>query len=423
MNFIQSMDYINSFSHSGKKVTDLSRIAGLLKLLGNPQKKLKFVHIAGTNGKGSVLEYCSNAYIFSGFKTGQFTSPYILNYCDRIRINGKNISEERTAEICTQVRSYVNSDFYSQFEISFAIALIYFLEEKCDIVFLETGIGGTLDATNIIENPLASVITSISFDHTAILGNTIEDIAMHKLGIIKENCLSLISCDNSQTVTNLAKAKAIEKNSRLIIPDKTKCVIKKSDIYGSEFIYKGKNYKLKMCGMHQIINALTSIEVLENLKPYFTLNDENTFKSFSQTVVGSRIELIGDNPKIIIDGGHNEAGINSLMEFCEKNGINDAVGIFGMIKGKPLDFAVESLSKIFKKVYCVDDFADNSFSEIIIANKFKKNNVDAVCSSCESSFKDAYIHAKKSNRVLLVCGSLYLASHIKASDFFLQILK
>ena len=415
MNFRQSMDYINSFSHSGKKVTDLSRIAGLLELLGNPQKKLKFIHIAGTNGKGSVLEYCSNAFIYSGFKTGQFTSPYILNYCDRIRINGRNISEEKTAEICTKVKQCVKSDFYSQFEISFAIALLFFLEENCDIVFLETGIGGKLDATNIIENPLASVITSISFDHTAILGNTIEEIAEHKLGIIKENCLSFISCDNIKTVTELAEQRAFEKSSRLIIPDKTKCIIKKSDISGSEFEYKNKSYNLKMCGEHQIINSLTAIEVLENLKLYFNFNDESIFKSFSHTVMGSRIEIIGEHPKVIIDGGHNEAGINSLMKILKKTGIVEATGIFGMVKGKPIDYAVKCFSKILKKVYCVDDFIDNSISKEIIAEKFRKYNIETVCTSCENGFKEAYKYAQKNNIILLTCGSLYLASHVKTS--------
>ena len=149
MNFENAMEYINSFSHTGAKITDLSRIKKLLNLLGNPQDKLKFVHIAGTNGKGSVLEYCSNAFIKAGYKTGQFTSPYILTYCDRIRINSINIPENKVAEICEIVKQSVDDSPYSQFEITFAIALLYFRSEKCDVIFLEAGIGGILDATNI----------------------------------------------------------------------------------------------------------------------------------------------------------------------------------------------------------------------------------------------------------------------------------
>lgn len=413
MNFSQSMDYINSFSHSGKRVEDLSRISALLKLLDDPQKKLKFIHIAGTNGKGSVLEYCSKAFIISGYKTGQFTSPYVHTYCDRIRINGENIPEQRVAEICVKVKEAVKSDFYSQFEISFAISLLYFIEEKCDIVFLETGIGGTLDATNVIEEPLASVITSVSLDHTSILGDTEEKIAAHKLGIIKENCPSFISCDNKESVINLAKLKAQEKNSRLIIPDLKSCIIQKSDIKGSEFIYKNKKYGLKMCGKHQIINALTAIEVLEYLKSDFLLTDKNIIKAFSQTVIGSRIEAAGDDPKIIIDGGHNIAGIESLVNTLKISGINEAVGIFGMVQGKPLDYAVKILSSIFKRVYCVDGYIDNSFSSEIISEKFRKYGIEAIGCGCKKGCAEAYIYAKENNLTILACGSLYLASEVK----------
>lgn len=409
MNYYQALEYINSFSHSGKKVEDLSRISHLLELLDNPQEKLRFIHIAGTNGKGSVLEYCSNAFINSGIKTGQFTSPYVFTYCDRIRINGKNIPEDKVAEICSKIKNKINSDFYSQFEINFAIALIYFLEEKCDIVFLETGIGGTLDATNIIHSPLASIITSISIDHTAILGNTIEEIASHKLGIIKENCPSFISCNNDEKILLLAKLKANEKNSRLIIPYRDKCIIKKMDINGSEFIYKNKNYKVKMCGEHQIINSLTAIEALEHLK----IKYENIYKSLSETLVASRIEVIDKDVKIIIDGGHNTSGIDSIVNTLKKSGINNIVGIFGMVKGKPIDYAVKNFSNLFKKVYCVDGFIENAVSSEITAEKFKKFNVETEICNINEACNKAYTYAKNKNLTILACGSLYLASNIK----------
>ncbi len=413
MDFKQSMDYISGFSKSGKTVKDLSRISGLLDLLGEPQKALKFVHIAGTNGKGSVLEYCSNAFIASGYKIGQFTSPYVTTYCDRIRINGENIPEKKTAEICTKVKTAVKSDFYSQFEISLAIALLYFKEEKCDIVFLETGIGGTLDATNIIDAPLASVITSISFDHTGILGNTVEEIAAHKLGIIKKNCPSFISCDNTDEVIKLAQNKASEKNSKLVIPDIKCCHIKKCNIEGSEFTYKNINYTLNMCGKHQIINALTAIEIVEYLRKFFLLSNENTVKALSETIIGSRIEKAGKNPEIIIDGGHNASGINSLANILKHSGIKNAVGIFGMVYGKPIDYGVKSLYGIFKKVYCVDGFADNCIPAEIISKKFENMGVEAIGLHYEKGFGEAYSYAKKHNLLLLACGSLYLASEIK----------
>ena len=162
----------------------LDRMRDLMARLGNPQDRLRFVHVAGTNGKGSTLEYISRALILAGYRTGQFTSPYITRYEDRIRINGQDIGEDALCRITERVRAAVGDEPYSQFEITMAIAMLWFEEEKCDIVVLETGIGGLLDSTNVIPPPLLSVITSVSLDHTAILGDTVEKIAVQKAGII-----------------------------------------------------------------------------------------------------------------------------------------------------------------------------------------------------------------------------------------------
>lgn len=413
MNYKESMNFINSFSHSGKKVEDLSRIEALLKLIGNPHKKLKFVHIAGTNGKGSVLEYCSRAFINAGIKTGQFTSPYVLTYCDRIRINGDNIPEEKVAEICGIVSEKVKNDCFSQFEISFAIALLYFLEEKCEIVFLETGIGGTLDATNIIENSYASIVTSVSLDHMSILGNTVEEIAMHKLGIAKKNIPLIVSCNNSESVIKLAEQTAKEKNCKLVIPDKKSLEILENNIFGSRFIYKNKKYSLKMCGEHQIINALTAIETMEILKSNFNISQQNISNAISEGFVNSRIEIVSENPLIIIDGGHNQAGIDSLIDILKLSGIDKMTVIFGMVKGKAVDYAVKRISEIADMVYCTDGYIGNNISAEILKKKFDNLHVTAESFNCKIVWSKAFDYAKENNSALLVCGSLYLASAIK----------
>ena len=186
------MEFISGFSKQGGKVRDLNRIKSLLKAVGNPEKSLKFVHIAGTNGKGSMAQMFSEIFIDAGYKTGLFTSPYIIEYNDRIQINGQNISDEEIEIISNEIRPVVESlegdtDF-SQFEITQTIAFLYFAKMQCDIVVLETGVGGLLDSTNVIEAPLVSVIGSVSYDHTAVLGNTLEEIAFQKAGIIKPKC-------------------------------------------------------------------------------------------------------------------------------------------------------------------------------------------------------------------------------------------
>ena len=413
MDFSDAMKFINSFTHSGSPVKDLSRITKLMHFLDDPQDKLRFVHIAGTNGKGSVLEYCSNALISAGYKTGQFTSPYIETYCDRIRIGGEFIPEERVAQLCERVKNAADNNEFSQFEISFAIAMLYFLEENCDIVFLETGIGGDLDATNIIKAPLVSVITSVSLDHTAVLGGTVEEIASHKLGIVKEECPIVISFGNKGTVLDMAREKALGMHSRLIIPDKNSFSLIKSDLCGSDFSYKNENYHVSMCGAHQTENAVTAIEVLEILKGSFDISDEDIKKALSGTHVPSRVEIRDTDPVVIIDGGHNEDGINRFAEFLKSQNISSAVGVFGMVKGKAIDHAVEVMSGFYQKVYCADGYISNALTGEELAEKYRAHGVDAEHGDYKSVTKLAVQQAKSEKRVLLVSGSLYLTSAVR----------
>ena len=420
MNFEEAMIYINSFSQSGRKVTDLSRIKKLLNLIGNPQDNLKFVHIAGTNGKGSVLEYCSNALINAGYKTGQFTSPYIKEYCDRIRINGQNIPKEKVAYYCMYVKKYADNLFFSQFEITFAIALLYYKEEACDIVFLEAGIGGELDATNIISSPLVSVITSVSLDHTQILGDTIEEIAVQKVGIIKENSYAVLSYDNEESVKKIALSKAFEKGSTLIVPDSSQIYIDKLNLKETEFRYKNKLYKLKMCGKHQIVNAVTAIEILSilnNIK--FKISYDHIYSALSSVSVELRTEIVRYDPLVIIDGGHNIAGINSLCEILRNSGEERFVGLIGMVKGKAYEYAAEKLSEIFEYVFCAEGFIENNIPAEKLCDLFKKNNCPAEYCEYREALKKACNYSVENSAALIVRGSLYFCSAVK-SEFLIN---
>lgn len=182
------VNFLDKYTKSGTPVTSLARFALLLDKLGNPQDYLKFIHIAGTNGKGSATRMLANSLTLAGYKTGEFTSPFIYRYNDRIKINGEEIPDNELARLIDIIKPILENDNagYSQFEITNAIAFMYYAEQKCDVVVLETGMGGLYDSTNIIRDNICSVIMSISFDHTAILGNTIEKIAYQKAGIIKD---------------------------------------------------------------------------------------------------------------------------------------------------------------------------------------------------------------------------------------------
>ena len=214
--------FLDSFSRLGKRAVGLERIRALLKALGDPQDSLAFIHVTGTNGKGSICEMLSEVFIRSGYKTGLFTSPYIIEYNDRIRINGKNISDKALSGLLPKVREAAEStgfmaDF-SQFEITQAAAFCYFAMEKCDIVILEAGLGGLLDSTNVIDKNICSVIGSVSYDHMAVLGNTLEEIAAQKAGIIKEGCPCILSSGNDERVISVFERTARKMGLSLLSP-------------------------------------------------------------------------------------------------------------------------------------------------------------------------------------------------------------
>ena len=416
MNFNECMEFLNSYSKSGKPVKDLSRAENLMRIIGNPEKKLKFIHIAGTNGKGSTVEYISNALIFSGYKTGQFTSPFVLHYTDRIRIDGTEIDEESLCEICSFIRENIDSQPYSQFEITMAIALLWYVQEKCDIVVLETGIGGLLDCTNVIPPPLLSVITSISLDHTAILGSTVEEIAVHKAGIIKENSAVIISRDNHQSVTDIIKNTASEKNAEFI-----NC---RNDYYepltrnglnlgGLPFIYKGTEYKPAMSGVAQESNSITAIEACKYLrKKGFDISDNNIKKSVETSQIKARLQYIKGEPPVIVDGGHNLGGIMILsfqLRHCRYNG-KKCYTVMGMVDSKDYDNGVRIISCLSDKIFTVDDFAPNAVSAEKLAETAEKNTSAEPCKSLAEAVDKAKALALENDGIVVVCGSLYLAS-------------
>lgn len=426
MNFNECMNFVSSFSKSGKPVTDLSRAEGLMKLIGNPEKRLDFIHVAGTNGKGSTVEYISNALIYSGYKVGQFTSPFVLHYTDRIRINGKEIDEKSFCEICEFVKERIDNQPYSQFEITMAIAMLWFDMEVCDIVVLEAGIGGLLDCTNIIESPVLSVITSVSIDHTAVLGDTVEKIALQKAGIIKENSAVVLSMGNKKSVIDIVKNTAYEKNCDFIMPSYIdfKYLAMESD--GNPFIYMKESYKTAMLGFHQPKNAVTAVEVCRYLmKKGFTVPDYAIRKSIETTQVKARVQYIDGEPPVIVDGGHNPDGVNALCDVLNDIRLKgkNIYTVVGMIDTKDYQRSIEKISWQSDRIFATDNFASNAVSvkkliEVIANYKVKLNKMFCEshvfdfegCKSLSEAVEKAESLAIENNGIVVICGSLYLAS-------------
>lgn len=409
MNIDETMDFINSFSKSGKAITDLSRAERLMKRVGNPEKQLEFVHVAGTNGKGSTVEYISNALIYSGYKTGQFTSPFITHYADRIRINGQEIDEESLCEIAETVKNAADSRDYSQFEITMAIALLWYVREKCDIVVLEAGIGGLLDCTNIIPPPVVSVITSISLDHTAILGDTVEKIAVQKAGIVKENSAVVLSVYNKKSVVEIVGRAASEKGSLFIQPDEKGLEILGISAEGSRFRYCGTEYDAAMIGRRQCVNAATAIEACRYIRSCgFDVSEENIRKSIGTSRVKARVQFIAGNPPVIVDGGHNPDGVENVISFV--GGMKSIAAVMGMVDSKDYESSVRRVSRYCDIIYTVDGFAYNCISAEKLAETAGRYTQSEACASLGEAVARAKKYACENSGTVLVCGSLYLAS-------------
>lgn len=410
MNINECMDFINSYSKSGGRITDLSRAEELMESVGNPEKKLKFVHVAGTNGKGSTVEYISNALIYSGYKTGQFTSPYVMHYTDRIRINGREIDEKSLCSIADIVKKSVKDREYSQFEITMAIAFLWYENEKCDVVVIETGIGGLLDCTNVIPPPLLSVITSISLDHTAILGETIEKIAVHKAGIIKRGSSVVLSEDNSESVKKIVLDKA-ESIGAEYIPCEP-CPPYCDGGIVSPFMYRGVKLTPRMAGIHQKYNAQAAITACIYLRcKGFKISDGNIIKTVETSYVPGRIQYIDGEPPVIVDGGHNPAGINMLslsLMYLETRG-KKIYTVMGMIDSKDYIDSIRTIARHSDKFFAVDGFAANSVPAETVAD-IAGFCTDTEASVLEKAVMEAKTLALENNGVAVICGSLYLAS-------------
>ena len=416
LNSSQAYAFVTGFSHAGQPVTDLSRIRGLMEQLGNPQDSLKFIHIAGTNGKGSAAEYLTGIFMEAGYCVGTFTSPYILRYADRIRVNREDIPDHDLCVCAEKVKACVKpDDGYSQFEITFAIAMLYYLSRKVDLVVLETGMGGLLDCTNIIRDPLACVITTIAMDHMAVLGNTLAEIAEQKAGIIKSGAQVIISPKNDPATLAQMQAKVQEVGANGWYPSLTEPHFKLTEctLTGTKFDYYGQHYETSMGGMHQIANAVTAIETAYSLgEQGWKIPGICVERGIAGTVLPGRLQLVSKYPPILVDGGHNADGIEALADTLITYKKEPIIGIIGLTHGDAADAAGKYLSTVFDKVLCVDGFAPNAVpaSELdaIFDRMMGPEHSQSVALGDALRVAKSWAHTNQG--MIVVCGSLYLAS-------------
>ncbi len=403
MNYSETLNYIHSLLVFGSR-PGLERMNEVMEKLNNIQDTLKCIHIAGTNGKGSTATMLSNVYIAAGYKVGLYISPYVITFRERIQVNGQLISEEDLCSVCEQVKN--TNITLTEFEFITAAAFLYFAQQKCDVVILETGLGGRLDATNIIKNPLCSVITHIALDHMQVLGDTIEKIAGEKCGIIKGGAPVVTDCMQDPAALSVIKSYS----QHLTVPDKNDLVILNSDITGNTFIYKGDTYKTTLIGKHQVNNALSVIETVKAAA--LPVSGSAIKKGIEATRFAARLEVISSNPLVVLDGAHNPDGAKALENFM-KNYSGSITAIIGMMADKSCDEALSIALPHCKNVITVtvkENPRAISASELCsISEKY--------CSNCLSAenYDEAIKKAKElcGDNPLFIFGSLYLASAIR----------
>lgn len=419
MTYKEAMEKIDSLLVFGSR-PGLETISKLLKLMGNPQDKLKYVHIAGTNGKGSVSNMTASVLTKAGYKTGLFTSPHITGFGERMQINNKRISEqavvnevERFFPLVEQMRE--NGDIITEFEFVTAIAFHWFCEQKCDVVVLETGLGGRCDSTNVIKTPLCSVITSISLDHTGVLGDTLEKIADEKCGIIKKGGSTVFAFQEDE-VNNKVVSVAAERDNILYNPINLPVV--SSDINGSVVDYGGLTIKLPLIGEHQISNlalVLCTVEALR--KRGMSIPDTAVTDGIASVRMPARFELISQKPLFILDGAHNPGGLKALSNAIDKylDG-KKIICIMGMLRDKDCEHSLEFLKgKLFKLI--TTTVPDSPRRQSALELKQTAGRFFEDISAFEDPFRavDTALELAKNteNSAVLVCGSLYLAADIR----------
>ena len=410
MTFNDAMNFISNRSRF-KSSLSLSSLKKLMSLCGNPQSDMSFIHIAGTNGKGSVSYMLSNILQSAGYKTGLFVSPYVVDFCERIQINGNYIEKSHFADIIKDLKPKVDSlekqgHEFTEFDLITAAALIYFKNSNCDYVVLEVGMGGRFDATNIIDAPLICGICHIDLDHQAILGNSIEKIAQEKCGIIKPSTRYCVSYPMQQPKA----LQVIEQNAKnnkvsLVIPNVQD---KKVEQFSSTATVDNIAVEISMAGEHQVYNSSMAVTIARLLN----ISNEHIKNGIKNTTVPARVEIINKTPLIILDGAHNTDGIYALTNYIKNNIKIPVTLIIGMVNDKDYKGSVKLLSEICQNVITVNVSSDRALKDNQLYDEFKKyiNNVSV---AKDTDHALTLLGQDNEQRAVVICGSSYLAYDIR----------
>lgn len=417
MNYTQALDYIHAvnwvFCNPG-----LDRVRTLCSSLGNPQDSLKFIHVAGTNGKGSLCAMTASVLRAAGLRVGLYTSPYIVRFNERMQIDGESISDEELCELVEVIRPHADAmeDKPTEFELITALAFLYFARHNCDIVVLECGLGGRLDATNIIKEPILSVITGIALDHTAILGDTIAQIAAEKAGILKSGCTALW-CGTDEDAHAVIRQKADEVGAPLYTVRRDDLTVLDMTLDGTTFDFGDrKNLHIPLLGSYQPYNAANALSVIDLLNdhPLFDISEDAIRQGLANVRWPARFEIIHRDPLVIADGGHNPDGIDAAVDSIKRYFEDGKVAIVtGVMADKDYRYMASRMAEVACRVFCLTPDNPRSLPAEDYARVFSELGIKATpCASVTEAVKAGMSYAKEQSIPLVCLGSLYMYGEV-----------
>lgn len=389
----------------------LHRMHALCKALGNPQDKLKFIHLAGTNGKGSTATMLASVFQCAGYRTGLYTSPYLVSFRERIRVNGTMIAPEALVRLEEHVRQVADTlvlpegEHIGEFEFVTALAFLYFAEQGCEIVVLETGLGGSYDATNVIAPPEAAVITSISLDHMAVLGNTMEEIARTKAGIYKPGSLHIAA--GGQKIYDVLREFAPD--LQIAVP----ATPLKMELSGTRFAWENREYEIHLPGVYQLENAALALTTLQGLKARgWKIPQVAIEAGLREAYIAGRMQVIGTNPQILLDGAHNIGGIQELCKNVKAFRMQGKIyAVLGMCADKATEQIVKGITFPVERYYLTPLQNERSLDPSELQT-YLQHQQTVLCADCEDALRKAAAVASPED-LILVFGSLYLVGEVE----------
>ncbi len=432
MNYQEALEYLLNLDVFGWH-PGLARIEKLMEVLGNPEKKMRFVHVGGTNGKGSTTAMLMSVLKANGYKTGMFISPHLVSYCERMQINGEMIPEERLAELTTKVKEKIKVmtdqgyEHPTGFEVSTAIALLYFYEEKTDIAVIEVGLGGAIDSTNII-TPAVSIITNVTLDHMFYLGNTVKEIATVKAGIIKEG-VPVITASEDPDALKVIRTRAKKMHAPYLrIGRELYYNVLELKETGTHFLVKDdRGFSIDLCtplvGAHQAVNGTTVMMAIKMLeKQGMVFSDKKIQEGFKNTYWPARLELIGEKPKILLDSAHNYDGavklrhsLNTIYKYKK------LIYVIGMLADKQRSKVLAKLGPLADSIVVTKPNSPRAGDWQAMYKKAKNYTHDVYMDESIEKAVDKALSLAGEDDLVCIAGSIYMVAY--AREYILNLSK